>query len=264
MSKAKQQRTTVELPDEKAEMLEMSLLEHLNDLRKRGTWAAGILFVATIISFLFAEPLLNFLLVPYANSAANGAQLQALRPTESIETFFKVALLSGSILSMPFILLQFWLFISPGLTKVERRYIYVFIPSALLLFVLGISFAWLVLVPAAVFFLANFLPEIFRADWQGQEYISFLITMLFWVGVSFEMPVIVYFVSRVGLVTAKTLREQWRMAIVAIAVIAAAITPSIDPVTMLLTMSPLVVLYIMSIGLAVIGQRQFERSMAVE
>jgi sec-independent protein translocase protein TatC len=132
------------------------------------------------------------------------------------------------------------------------------------LFGIGISFAWFVLVPAAVFFLANFLPDIFRADWQGQEYVSFLIAMLFWVGLSFEMPVIVYFVARLGLVSAKAFREQWRLAIVGIAVIAAAITPSIDPVTMLLTMSPLTVLYGLSIFLARIGQKQFEKSMAIE
>ncbi len=242
---------------------EMSLLEHLNDLRRRLTWVAAILLLATIISFAFAEPLLNFLLTPYARSA-NGAQLQTIRPTEGIETFFKVALLSGAVISMPFVLVQFWLFIAPGLTRREKRYIYVFVPSALLLFGLGIAFSWFVLAPAAIFFLANFLPEVFRADWQGQEYMNFIISMLFWVGLSFEMPVIVYFVARVGLVTAKTLREQWRVAVVGIAVLAAVITPSIDPVTMLLTMTPLLVLYVMSIGLAWIGQRQFERSMAID
>jgi sec-independent protein translocase protein TatC len=186
-----------------------------------------------------------------------------LRPTEGIETFFKVALLSGGILSMPLILYQFWLFIAPGLTSKERRYVFVFIPSALLLFGLGIAFAWYVLVPAAVLFLANFMPDVFRTEWQSQEYIGFLITMLFWIGVSFEMPVVIYFVARLGIVTAQTLREQWRVALVAIAVIAAAITPSIDPITMLLTMAPLVVLYGLSIILAHIGQRQFAASMAV-
>lgn len=246
-----------------ADGTEMTLLEHLNDLRRRLTWVVGILLLATIISFAFAEPLLNFLLTPYAKSAS-GAQLQTIRPTEGIETFFKVALLSGVVISMPFVLVQFWLFISPGLTRREKRYIYVFVPSALLLFGLGIAFSWFVLAPAAIFFLANFLPEVFRADWQGQEYMNFIISMLFWVGLSFEMPVIVYFVARVGLVTAKTLREQWRVAVVGIAVLAAVITPSIDPVTMLLTMTPLLVLYAMSIGLAWIGQRQFERSMAID
>jgi sec-independent protein translocase protein TatC len=242
---------------------EQTILEHLNELRKRATWAAAALVVCTVISFIFAEPLLNFLLSPYADSAASG-QLQTLRPTEGIETFFKVALMSGAILSMPVLLYQFWLFIAPGLTKQERRYVYVFIPSALLLFVLGIAFAWFILVPAAVLFLANFLPEVFKTEWTGQEYISLLITMLFWLGVAFELPVIVYLIARVGLVSGRTLREQWRIAIVAVAVIAAAVTPSIDPVTMLLTMLPLFILYGLSILLGYLGQRQFDRSMAID
>ncbi len=250
-------------PSEEYLNQEQSILTHLSELRKRMTWAAGSLLLMTILSFIFAEPLLNFLLAPYANSAPGGAELQTLRPTEGIETFFKVSLLSGGILSMPLILYQFWLFIKPGLSKHERRYIYIFLPSALLLFGLGISFAWFILVPASVQFLANFLPDVFKTDWTGQEYIGFLVTMLFWIGVSFEMPVIIYFVARLGLVTAKTLREQWRIAVVAIAVIAAAITPSIDPITMLLTMLPLNILYGMSIILAHVGQRQFEKSMAV-
>lgn len=241
---------------------QQTILGHLNELRKRATWAAAALIICTIISFIFAEPLLNLLLSPYAENAPGG-QLQTLRPTEGIETFFKVALMSGATLSMPVILYQFWLFVTPGLTKSEKRYVYVFIPGALFLFLVGISFAWFVLVPAAVSFLAMFLPDIFRTEWTGQEYLSFVITMVFWLGVSFEMPVVIYLIARVGLVTTKTLREQWRFALVAVAVLAAAVTPSIDPVTMLLTMLPLLVLYILSILLAVVGQRQFERSMTV-
>ena len=241
-----------------------TILSHLNELRIRLTWAAVSLVVTTILSFVFAEQLLDFMLRPYAASNPLGAELQAIRPTESIETFFKVSLMAGAIIAMPMILYQIWLFIAPGLTKKERRYVYIFLPSALLLFGLGIAFSWFILVPAAVQFLANFLPGVFKPDWTGQEYISFLTTMLFWIGVAFEMPVVVYFIARVGLVTAKTLREQWRMAIVGIAVLAAVITPSIDPITMLLTMAPLVVLYGLSIVTALIGQRQFDKSMAVE
>ncbi len=248
--------------DTEIEEAEETILGHLNELRKRVTWAAAALLICTVISFVFAEPLLNFLLSPYAANAPD-SQLQTLRPTEGIETFFKVALLSGAILSMPFILHQFWLFIAPGLTKSERRYVYVFIPSALLLFGLGIAFAWFILVPAAVLFLANFLPEIFKSEWTGQEYIGFLITMIFWLGVSFELPVVIYVIARIGLVSAQTMREQWRIAIVVVAVIAAAVTPSIDPITMLLTMAPLIVLYGLSILLALLGQRQFEKSMAI-
>lgn len=252
------------LDEEPLESGALTLLGHLNELRIRLTYVAVALLVTTALCFAFAEPMLKFLLGPYANSINGVVELQTLEPTEGIETFFKVSLLAGAILSMPMILYQFWQFIVPGLTRDERRYVFIFLPSALILFVLGILFAWFVLIPAAVFFLANFLGTIFKTDWTPSGYIGFVLRMVFWIGIAFEMPVVVYFVSRVGVVTAKSLREQWRFAVVGIAVLAAIITPSIDPVTMLLTMAPLLVLYVLSIGLAVIGQRQFERSVAID
>ncbi len=239
----------------------MSILGHLNELRIRVTHAAIAILITTSFSFIFAERLLEFLLKPYSASIEGVASLQTLRPTEGIETYFRISLLSGFILAMPIILFEFWRFIKPALSKNEERYIYVFIPSALLLFGLGIAFAWYILAPAAIYFLANFMANVFRAEWTGQEYISFVTRLLLWIGLSFQMPIIVYVIARVGLVTATTLRHQWRAAVVIIAILAAVITPSVDPVTMLLTMAPLVALYIISIGLAVVGERQFKRSM---
>jgi sec-independent protein translocase protein TatC len=243
----------------------MSLLEHLNELRKRLVWIAAAVLICTVIGFVFAESILDYLLVPYAGAtgAAGATTLQTLRPTEGLETYFKVSLLFGAVLAMPVILVQFWMFISPGLRPEEKRYVYVFVPSSLALFVLGMAFAWFVLAPAAIFFLANFMPQVFTTDWTSQEYISFVLRLIFWLGVSFQLPIIVYFLSRVGLITSRTLVDQWRAAIVLIAVLAAVITPSIDPVTMILTMAPLMVLYILSILLARVGARQFERSMEV-
>lgn len=240
----------------------MGILDHLNELRRRLTFAAIAILITTVFSFIFADQFLEFLLGPYSRSVEGGAALQTLRPTEGIETYFRVSLLSGIILAMPVILFEFWRFIHPALRKNEERYIYIFIPSALLLFILGIAFAWYVLAPAAIYFLANFMGDIFRAEWTGQEYISFVTRLLLWIGLSFQMPIIVYVIARVGLVTAATLKNQWRVSVVLIAVLAAVITPSIDPVTMLLTMAPLFALYILSIGLAVIGERQFIRSMS--
>lgn len=237
---------------------ELSLLDHLNELRIRVTWAAAALAVGTVISFIFAKQILLFMLEPY------GGQLQTLRPTEGIETFFKVALVSGFILAMPVILYQFWLFISPGLTKKERRGVYIFIPATLGMFLLGILFAWYVLVPAAVAFLSTFMLDVFMTEWTSSEYIGFILAMLFWLGLSFQMPVIIYVLARVGLVNGPMLRDQWRIAVVGVAVLAAAITPSIDPVTMMLTMAPLLVLYILSIGLAYMGYKTFEANMAIE
>ena len=108
------------------------------------------------------------------------------------------------------------------------------------------------------------MADVFEARWISREYISFATTFLLWIGVSFEMPLIIYFLARFGIVGPNTLREQWRIAIVGIAVLAAVITPSIDPVTMLLTMVPLLILYLVSIVLARVGARQFNKSVAIE
>lgn len=232
-----------------------SILEHLNELRIRLTWTAGGIVVGTIIAFIIAEQLLKFLLVPY------DGLLTTLSPTEGLETFFRVAFVAGVIISMPFSVYQMWLFIEPALTKSEKRYVYVFFPATLGLFAIGILFAWYVLVPAAVGFLSTFLSDIIVADWTSQEYIGFILSMLLWLGLSFEMPVVFYFVGRFGLATAKSLSEQWRYAVVGVSILAAAITPSIDPITMLLTMAPLLVLYLLSIGTTKLGQRHFERNM---
>ncbi len=235
-----------------------TILEHLGELRVRLTWAFVGLVIATVVSFAFTEQILDILIKPY------GEQLQTLSPTEGIETFFRVAIVTGATLAMPWILYQVWLFVSPGLHPFERRYVYVFVPSAFLLFLIGVAFSWFVLLPSAILFLSSFMPSIFSPEWTSQEYIGFATSFLFWIGVSFEIPLIVFFLARFGIVTSKALREQWRIAVVGIAVLAAAITPSIDPVTMLLTMAPLVLLYLLSILLASVGQRQFERTTALE
>jgi sec-independent protein translocase protein TatC len=233
------------------------ILGHLNELRIRLTWAAAGLVVATIASFAITQQLLEFLIAPY------GEQLQTLSPTEGLQTYFRVALVSGAIISMPWILYQLWKFIAPGLHVHEKRYVYLFVPFATLLFLLGVAFAWYVLLPAAISFLSTFLPSVFAPEWTSNEYIGFATTFLFWIGVSFEMPLIVYFLARFGIVGATVLREQWRFAIVGIAILAAAVTPSVDPVTMILTMIPLIVLYGISILLARVGERQFQRTMAL-
>lgn len=235
-----------------------TILEHINELRIYLTRALLGLVVGTIISFSFAQQVLEFLIEPY------GELLDVISPTEGIETYFKVALVCGVILSMPWILFQLWRFISPGLQKDEKKYVYIFVPSAFLLFLIGVSFAWFVLLPAAINFLSTFMADIFESRWISREYISFATTFLIWIGVSFEMPLIVYFLARFGIVGPTTLREQWRFAIVGIAVLAATITPSIDPVTMLLTMVPLLILYGVSILLASLGQRQFSKTVALD
>lgn len=246
------------MSERSAQLDGQTILEHINELRIYLTRALIGLAVATIVSFAFAQQVLEFLIEPY------GDLLDVISPTEGIETYFKVALVCGVILSMPWMLYQLWRFISPGLEKSEKRYVYIFVPSATILFLIGVSFAWLVLLPAAITFLSTFMADIFEARWISREYISFATTFLVWIGVSFEMPLIVYFLARFGIVGPTTLREQWRFAVVGIAVLAAAITPSIDPVTMILTMIPLFVLYGLSIILATLGRRQFNKTVALD
>lgn len=235
-----------------------TILQHLGELRVRLTWAAGGLAIAVVISFFFAEQLLTILIEPY------GERLQTLSPTEGIQTYFRVALVAGVTIAMPWLLYQTWLFIEPGLHGHEKRYVYIFIPGAFFLFLMGVSFAWFILLPSAISFLSTFMPTIFSAEWTSQEYIGFATSFMLWLGIAFELPLIIFFMARFGIVTSKMLRQQWRIAIVAIAVLAAIITPSIDPITMLLTMLPLLILYFLSILLAAVGQRQFERTVALD
>lgn len=231
-----------------------TLLHHLNELRIRATRAIISLAICTILSFIFAEDLLRFL------TSRSPIDLTSITPSEPLQAYFKVSLMAGGILSMPFILYQLWQFVSPGLEKSERRAVYIFIPSAVFLFLAGIVFTWMVLLPAALNFLANFLNEVVVADWTMQEYIGFVTSFLFWIGVSFEMPLVFYLFGRTGFLEASALRENWRVAVVGIAIAAAIITPSVDPVTMLLTMAPMLILYILSIFLTGVGYRQFLRS----
>lgn len=245
------------MSEEQSDSSGLTILEHLDELRVRLVWAAAGLIVAVIISFAFTQILLDILIEPY------GEQLQTLSPTEGIQTYFRVALVAGITIAMPWIMYQLWRFISPGLHSHEKRYAYIFVPAATLLFILGVAFAWFVLLPSAINFLANFMPEIFIAEWTSQEYIGFATSFLLWMGLSFQLPLIVYFMARFGIINGQAMRVHWRVAIVAISVIAAVVTPSIDPVTMLLTMLPLTVLYILSIFLASLGHRQFEKSMAL-
>ena len=239
---------------------DQTILGHLNELRVRFTWAFAGLLVTTIASFFWTRALLNWMLSLGEATLGGDLELVILGPAEGIQSYFKVALLSGAVIAMPWLVFQLWLFIAPGLTKRERRYVYLFVFSATVLFALGVWFTVGLLMPTALGFLGTFEADIFRPEWTANEYIRFITNFIFWIGLSFELPIVIYFLALFGLVNSKQLLEHWRIAIVAIAVVAAMITPTIDPVTMLLTMAPLIILYFLSIGLAKIGYRQFEKS----
>lgn len=232
--------------DKEAEHLagQMTLLQHLEELRDRLVKAAIAVFVCTLLAAAFTTQLLEILIAPY------GQKLQVLGPTEGITIYFRVALTGGLVLAMPFLVYQFFMFILPGLESNEKKYILWGVPFATLLFLIGVLFAWYILTPAAVNFLSTWQPEIFIQQWQSREYIPFVTSLVFWVGISFETPLIIFIMTKIGLVTPQFLIKQWRFAIVIIAIAAAMITPTVDPFNMGLVMLPLIILYGLSILLS--------------
>ena len=225
----------------------MSILAHLRELRTRLLKAAVALIISSLLTSVFAGEIIEFLIRPYGN------KLQTLGPTENVITYFRVALLSGAALAMPVIVYQLLAFIVPGLTRGERRWVYFSVPFTTVLFAGGISFAWFVMVPAAVDFLASFRSDLFLNEWTAREYISFVVSVAFWIGVSFQTPLIIFILAKVGMVTPGFLARNWRFAVVIVAVIAAVITPTVDPFNMALLMLPLLALYGLSIALAMLA-----------
>ncbi len=225
----------------------LTLLDHLNELRGRLVRALAALAIGVLLAVVFTERLLKYLIKPY------GTELQVLGPTESVVIYFRVALLAGAIFAMPCITLQLFLFIAPGLTRKEKRWVYLALPATTGLFLVGVAFAWFIMVPAALGFLQDFQSEVFRAEWTADRYIAFLTSVLFWIGVAFELPVVVFVLARLGILGPGPLIRNWRLAVVLMTIVAALITPTVDPFNMLLVIAPLIVLYLISIGLAVIA-----------
>ncbi len=223
----------------------MPLMEHLKELRTRLIRAFIALFIATAIGFVFASQAFVILLAPLGEGT-----VQALKPTETLGNYMKVALLCGVILAMPVIVFQIGSFLTPGMTKKEKRYLLLLVPGATLCFVTGVAFAYFVMLPAAIPFLQGFLSGIVEQNWAIGEYLSFVTSLLFWIGVAFELPLFVYFLAKLGIIDAQTLSKNRKYALIAIAVLSAVITPTVDPLNMALVMGPLIVLYELGIVLA--------------
>ncbi len=222
----------------------MTIVEHLEELRTRIFRAGMAVVLATVISFIFTMQLVDFLTAPIGGRAA----LASIEVTENISVFARVALLAGLALGLPFVLYQAIAYVAPGLTRRERRWLYISIPAATVFFLSGAAFAWFVMIPVAIPFLLSFLD--IPTQPRPQNYISFVVSLLFWVGVSFEMPLVIFLMAKLKWVSAGQLIRGWRYAVMAIAAVAAAATPTVDPLNMGLVMLPLLALYLVSIVLA--------------
>jgi sec-independent protein translocase protein TatC len=240
---------------EKAINNPQSLLVHIDALRKHLFRSALVLALTTVIAFYFASQIINLLALPVGGIEA----LVAIDPTEPIGTFMRVSLLTAFAVSLPYIILELWLFIAPGLSRDSRIFGLYAIPIAVIFFIGGMTFAYFILLPAAIPFLVNFGG--ITSQIRPSSYIRFVTSIMFWIGIAFQFPLIIYVLARVGLVKAKVLAEQWRLAVVIIAFISAVITPTIDPVNMALVMGPMIVLYFLGILLAKIAERARFRQM---
>lgn len=229
---------------------EMTLWGHLNELRKRLLFSLMGLVLAVGLSAAFAE----FLLQLVAKPIGGLDKLLSIQVTENLSVYFHITLLAGFILSLPFTLIQIYLFVSPGLSQKERRWILGAVPLAVILFCSGVAFGFLVMLPAALPFLVEFPGPEVLPKWK--DYVNFVTNLLFWVGLSFETPLLMFILAKLGIVDAKGLAKQWRFAVIFIAVIAAVATPTPDPINMGLLMVPLFILYLLGILLAALAGRK--------
>lgn len=241
-------QTQTSEPQPSQEAASMTFWEHLDELRRRLFVVLGALAATTLIGLLFADRFILLLTGPIGGLK----NLQSIEITENVSVYMKVALLSGAILAMPVIVYELLSFIAPGLTPKERRWVYAAVPFATILFLTGVAFSYFVMLPSAIPFLLEFLGV--KTTPRLSNYIGFTTNLLFWVGVSFETPLLIFVLAKLKVVTAKGLAKQWRVAIVVIAIVAAVVTPTTDPVNMALLMIPLAGLYLLSLLLAFLAR----------
>jgi sec-independent protein translocase protein TatC len=230
----------------RAETREM-LVEQVEALRSHLLRAVLVLAGAVIAAFWVAQDLMQFLAAPIGGLE----KLQAIQVTEELGVFMRVSMSAGIAVAFPYIAFEVWWFAAPGLRPREKKMGLIGIPLASLLFLMGMAFTFYIMLPSALPFLGGF-TEI-SEFWTANEYFKFVTGLMFWIGVFFEFPLVIYVLSSIGLVKPDLLREQWRLAVVIIAVLAAAVTPTVDPVNMGLVMLPMILLYFISIGLSYIA-----------
>jgi sec-independent protein translocase protein TatC len=227
----------------------MTLLEHLRELRDRVFKSTIALVIGFCIGIAISQQVLVFIAAPY------GKPLQVISPTEGIGNVFTVALTVGAALAMPVIIYQVLAFMMPGLLPNEKKWIYMGVPFATILFVTGAAFCWYVFLPSAIAFLTTIYPNVFTYNLTPDQYVPFVMGLVFWLGLAFELPLLIFVLAKANVVTAHVLAKQWRYAVVVIAIAAAVITPTPDPINMSIVMAPLLVLYVMSIGMAALARR---------
>jgi sec-independent protein translocase protein TatC len=246
---------------------EMTFFDHLEELRWRLVKAIAGVLIGMIVCWIFIDWIMNDVLLrpvltlnSHLSSGQQPIHLQNLKPFGQIFLYMEVAIIGGVILSVPNILYQVWVFIAPGLMPKERRYIKSIVFFSSFCFLAGIAFAYFVMLPAALQFFAGFGTMEIVNNIAINEYMSFIISVMLAAGVVFELPMVSWFLSKLGILTPAFMRHYRRHAIVVIFILAAVLTPGTDPVSQILLAIPLLVLYEVSIGISAIAWRGKKKS----
>jgi sec-independent protein translocase protein TatC len=229
-----------ELPDD----VEMSIFDHLEELRRRIFYSLIVLAVFTVGCFLGVKQIVRILEIP-----AKGVKFVQVAPGEYFFLSFRVAIYSGLILASPFILYQVMQFVLPGLTRRERRLLAPIVFGSSLLFLGGLAFGYLVIVPAALVFFINYGADVVEQLWSLERYFDFVLGGLFGTGIVFQIPVIQLLLGQLGIVSSAKMLAGWRYVILGALIAGAIITPSTDPVTQSLLAGAILGLYFGGVGL---------------
>lgn len=236
--------------------VEMPFLDHLEELRWRIIKAIIGILLATIISFIFIDFFVDQVFLLPAKSA--NIKLQNLKPFGQFFLYFEIALIMGAVFSIPNLFYQFWKFIAPALKTTERKYIKSIVFFSSLCFFTGIVFSYFLMLPLSLKFAAGFGSASIENNFSIDEYFSIILSVMLGAGAVFELPMLSFVLSKIGIINAKLMRKYRRHAIVAIVIIAAVLTPGTDPLSQVLLAIPLVLLYEISILVSKIFQRKSE------
>ena len=235
--------------------------QHFLELRRRLMLSAIAVLACTGLAFAFHGQLLTLLMEPAQGFAGIPNQKPVYTDlTEFIGAAMRVSLFVGLFASMPFILYHAVMFAAPGLKPAEKRYLYTLLPFSVLVFVAGAAFGYRILFPPALSFLLSFGSDVATPYIRIGNYVSMMISLLFWMGVVFETPVIMFFLSKIGVVTPRFLARQRRYAVVVAFILGALITPTFDPVNQSLVAAPIIVLYEIGIWLSKLAYRGRKRA----
>jgi len=230
--------------------VEMTLVDHLEELRNRVLRSLLAVVLGAAICLVFVKPLVKLLEMP-----AHGIRFLQLAPGEFLFVSIKVAGYAGLTLALPYVLYEVLAFVLPGLTRRERRLVAPAVAGSAVLFAAGLAFAWGALVPAALTFLVNYGADVVEPSWSIERYLDFVLLLMVATALTFQLPVLQLLLGALGLIKARTMLAAWRWVVVVAAIAGAVLTPSTDPVTMLLLAGAITALFLLGVALVALAER---------